>query len=255
MLFYIFFLPACAISLLWSAVYGTTHLAVSTFVFTVLYSGYGISIGFHRLHSHKSFTTYGFIRKALLYLGCQGAQGSPVTWTLLHIRSHHAHTDTNKDVHTPTKGSMYAFIGWIFEKDNHAFATNEIYKIRRSLDQYSLWCHKNYAALVITNLLVIAILSWWQYQGMLVLASLNASILSVFISGFVNVFGHTPIKPITYCTTETKNNSTNNPWLVFLTWGESLHNNHHAVPRRLSFSTHWYELDVGRWMIWPIQKH
>ena len=255
MAFYIVFLPICFASLIWSIAFGTSHLFISTLVFTVLYSGYGVSIGFHRLHSHKSFRTFDIVRKALIYLGCQGAQGSPITWTLLHNRSHHAHTDKDGDVHTPTKGVFYAFMGWIFKKENHIFATNEIYKIRKTLDQYSLWCHKNYPYLVITNLVVIALLSWWSYEGMLILSSLNASILSVFISGFVNVLGHTPIKYLTYSTTHTNNNSTNNPWLVFLTWGESLHNNHHAVPRRLSFSTKWYELDIGRWMIWPIQKH
>lgn len=255
MLFYLIFLPVCLISLVWSIFYGTSHLLLSTFVFTVLYSGYGVSIGFHRLHSHKSFKTNSFMRKLLLYLGCQGAQGSPITWTLLHNRSHHAHTDKDGDVHTPTKGMFYAFVGWIFEKENHEFARTELYKIRRTLDHYSLWCHKNYYILVVANLIVIGILSWWQYEGMLILSSLNASILSIFISGFVNVFGHKPIKGLTYATTDVNNNSTNNPWLVFLTWGESLHNNHHAVPRRLSFSTKWYEFDVGRWMIWPIQKY
>lgn len=102
MLFYLLFLPVAFISLLWSIVNGSTQLFCATILFTILYSGYGISVGFHRLHSHSSFETWEPIRKFLLYLGCQGAQGSPVTWSLIHNRSHHAHTDTNKDVHTPT---------------------------------------------------------------------------------------------------------------------------------------------------------
>lgn len=254
MWFYLIFIPTCLISLIWSIVYGSTTLAATTLVFTVLYSGYGVSIGFHRLHSHKSFKTYEWVRKLLLYLGCQGAQGSPVTWTLLHNRSHHAHTDTDGDIHTPTKGIFYAFIGWIFHKENHNMAKAELLKIRKNMDQFALWCHKNYSVLVIANLVLIALLSFWLVDGMLVLASLNASILSLFISGIVNVFGHLPVKYITYTTTPINNNSTNNPWLVFFTWGESLHNNHHSSPRRLAFNTKWYELDPGRWMIWPIEK-
>ena len=254
MLFYVIFIPICLLSLIYSSVYGSAHLWASTALFTILYSGYGVSVGFHRLHSHKSFKTYEIIRKLLLYLGCQGSQGSPVTWTLLHNRSHHAHTDKVGDIHTPTKGIFYAFIGWIFHKSNHETAQKELLKIRKTLDPFALWCHKNYNLLIIVNLLVIGALTFWIVEGMLLLASLNASILSIFISGIVNVVGHYPVKYLTYETITLDNNSTNNPWLVLLTWGESLHNNHHAIPRRLKFNTKWYELDIGRWMIWPIEK-
>ena len=194
MLFYLIFLPVAFLSLLWSIANGSTQLLCATIFFTILYSGYGISVGFHRLHSHSSFKTWEPIRKFLLYLGCQGAQGSPVTWSLIHNRSHHAHTDTNKDVHTPTKGIFYALFGWIFHKENHEFAKKEIFKIRRQLDPFALWCHKNYFMLIILNLIVISLLTVWWFDGRYILASLNASFLSVIISGIVNVLGHTPIK-------------------------------------------------------------
>ena len=103
-------------------------------------------------------------------------------------------------------------------------------------------------------MLIITLLTVWWFDGRYILASLNASFLSVIISGIVNVFGHLPIKGLTYQTDPQNNNSTNNPWLVFLTWGESLHNNHHYRPRRLNFNTKWYELDVGRWLISTIKK-
>ena len=254
MLFYLIFLPVAFLSLIWSIFNGSTHLALATAMFTILYSGYGISIGFHRLHAHHSFKTYEPIRKLLLYLGCQGAQGSPVTWTLLHNRSHHAHTDKDGDIHTPTKGLFYAFFGWIFHKENHEFARKELFKIKKTLDPFAIWCHKNYYMLIILNLLIISLLTVWWFDGRYILASLNASFLSVIISGIVNVFGHYPIKGLTYETTPMNNNSTNNPWLSLFTWGESLHNNHHYKPRRLNFNTKWYELDVGRWLISPIKK-
>ena len=254
MLFYLIFLPIALASFLWSSAYGSYELWFATLMFTTLYSGYGISVGFHRLHSHKSFKTWEPIRKLLLYLGCQGAQGSPVTWSLIHNRSHHAHTDTEKDVHTPTKGIDYALGGWIYHKENHEFAQQEIFKIRKQLDPFALWCHKNYYMLIVLNLLVIGIITYWFADGRYILASLNASLLSVVISGVVNWLGHYPIKGLTYQTDPMANNSTNNPWVSIFTWGESLHNNHHYRPRRLEFNTKWYELDVGRWMIQLIKK-
>ena len=108
--------------------------------------------------------------------------------------------------------------------------------------------------LIILNLIVISLLTVWWFDGRYILASLNASFLSVIISGIVNVLGHTPIKGMTYETTPMKNNSTNNPWLALFTWGESLHNNHHYRPTRLNFNTKWYEMDVGRWLISAIKK-
>ena len=254
MFFYLVFLPVAFLSLLWSMANGSTQLFCATILFTILYSGYGISVGFHRLHSHKSFETWEPIRKFILYLGCQGAQGSPVTWSLIHNRSHHAHTDTDRDVHTPTKGYGYALGGWIFHQENHEFAKKEIFKIRKQLDPFALWCHKNYYILIILNLAIIGLTTVWWFDGRYLLASLNASFLSVIISGVVNMFGHTPIKGLTYETTPMNNRSTNNPWMVFFTWGESLHNNHHKNPRRLNFNTKWYEMDVGRWLISTIKK-
>jgi len=254
MIFYALFIPATILSFSWSLYYGSIELWIATLFFTTLYSGYGIVVGYHRLHSHKSFNTWEPIRKLLLYLGCQGAQGSPVTWSLIHNRSHHAHTDTERDVHTPTKGIWYAFIGWIFHKENHMFAHKEIFKVKKILDPYSIWCHRNYYFLVILNLFIIGIITMPWHDGRYLLASLNASFLSLIISGIVNVFGHTPIKGLTYQTTPMKNNSTNNPWLALFTWGESLHNNHHYRPRQLNFNTKWYELDVGRWLISTIKK-
>ena len=254
MLFYLIFFPIAIASLGWSLFNGSSDLWVVTAIFTFLYSGYGISVGFHRLLSHGAFETSEIIRKLLLFWGCQGAQGSPVTWSLIHNRSHHAYTDTDKDVHTPTKGISYALGGWIFHKENHEFAQKELFKIRKQLDPFALWCHKNYNVLIILNLVVIALLSGYMFGGRYVLASLNASMLSVVISGIVNWLGHYPIKGLTYTDYKLNNKSTNNPWAVFLTWGESLHNNHHANPRRLSFATRWYELDVGLWMINLIKK-
>mgnify|MGYP000959649608 FL=1 len=144
MWFYLIFFPIALASLGWSVFNGSLDLWVATAVLTTLYSGYGISIGFHRLLSHRTFETYDVVRKMLLLLGCQGAQGSPVTWSLIHNRSHHAHTDTDKDVHTPTKGIWYSLFGWIFHKENHEFAQKELFKIRKQLDPFALWCHKNY---------------------------------------------------------------------------------------------------------------
>ena len=248
MIFYSIFFPVCLLSIVWSILNPNLYVGLFTALFTILYSGYGISVGFHRLISHRSFKTYNFVKYILVYLGCQAAQGTPVTWSLIHNRSHHRYTDKEGDIHTPTKGMWYAFIGWIFNRENHNASQKDLLRIRKTLDDFSVFCHKNYVFIVIFNLTLLGL-----GDSILLLSSLNASLLSVFISGFVNVFGHYKLKG-SYTSFELDNNSVNTPWLVFLTWGESLHNNHHAYPNKASFSNKWYEFDFGHWFVKTIEK-
>lgn len=249
MAFQLTFTVISFLSLLCSLFFADTFIVLFTLVFLVLYNGYGISVGYHRLLSHNSFETHKWIKNALLYLGCQSAQGTPVTWTLTHNRSHHKYTDTELDVHTPTKGFWHAFIGWIFKEENHESSFKDLLKVRKNMDSFAFWCHKNYATIVTANWALLSLI-----DPKLGVASLNASIIGLFISGLVNTIGHLPVKGLTYETFPLNNKSTNNPWLAFLTWGESLHNNHHAHPKRLSFSTKWYEIDVGYLMTIPIRS-
>ena len=98
MLFYLLFHASVCI-LIWSMFNGSWQLYCATALFTILYSGYGISVGYHRLHSHNSFKTWEPIRKLLLYLGVPMSTRF-ITWSPIHNRSH-AKTDTVNDVHTP----------------------------------------------------------------------------------------------------------------------------------------------------------
>ena len=106
------------------------------------------------------------------------------------------HTQTKTEMYThPTKGLFYAFLGWIFKKENHEFARMELLKLKvlRSL------CNpvpKNYVLLILLNLMLITLFTVWWFDGRYILASLNASFPSVIISGIVNVFGHLPHKRI-----------------------------------------------------------
>ena len=233
---------------------GSMQLWCATALFTILYSGYGISVGYHRLHAHHSFKTWEPIRKLLLYLGCQGAQGSirDVDITTQQ-ESPCTHRQRRRCTHQLKDCFMLSLVGYS-QKENHEFARMELFKIKKSLDPSGNPVPKNYVLLILLNLMLITLFTVWWFDGRYILASLNASFLSVIISGIVNVFGHLPIKGLTYETDPMSNNSTNNPWLVFLTWGESLHNNQHYKPRRLNFNTKWYELDIGRWMIATIKK-
>ena len=252
--FYISFYPLALMGLIANISFGNTASFLVTLALTILYSGYGVSVGFHRLHSHRSFKTWEPVRKALLYLGCQAAQGSPVTWALIHLRSHHRYTDTERDLHSPVHGIFHALGAWIFKKSSYGFAQKELFKVRKTVDKFSMMLHKNYFKVVYGNALIFGLLSY-PFMGFLGLAStLSASMMAVIISGYVNWIGHGGRSIFNYRNYDTNDQSVNNPWLSLFTWGESLHNNHHGNAVNPSFSTNKKELDPGIWMINLIRK-
>jgi stearoyl-CoA desaturase (delta-9 desaturase) len=80
---------------------------------TLIY-GLGLVVGFHKLLSHRSFTTNKYVAYVLAYLGCLGISGSPIWWSAIHRGHHHAHTETERDLQTPRKGWLNSYIGWQF---------------------------------------------------------------------------------------------------------------------------------------------
>ena len=117
-----------------------TPLQFSTafFIYFVIFS-LGIVIGYHRLLSHKSFKTR--FTKLLSIIGCLSFQGSPLAWVCLH-RSHHAHTDTEKDPHSPKNGWLKSFFGSSISETNPRL-------IRDMLrDKFQIFLYKYYFLLM-----------------------------------------------------------------------------------------------------------
>ena len=76
-------------------------------------TGIGITVGFHRLLTHRAFTAHPAVRVALLGLGSMAAQGRCIDWAAHHLK-HHAHADRPGDPHSPMDGFLHAHIGWVF---------------------------------------------------------------------------------------------------------------------------------------------
>ena len=98
------------------------HPLVFLLVITLLFfliNGLGISIGYHRLLSHRSFKTTGLIKRALTFIGLMAAQGPPVVWAYIHRCLHHPYADKQLDPHSPLAGNLSSYIGWqVFYKED-----------------------------------------------------------------------------------------------------------------------------------------
>jgi fatty-acid desaturase len=93
-----------------------------TLVSWVLISGLGVAAGYHRIFSHKNYAGMPIWKEnIILFFGALSGQGSSISWTTIHRGYHHAHTDTDRDLHSPIHGKWYAFFTWatkITEENN-----------------------------------------------------------------------------------------------------------------------------------------
>jgi stearoyl-CoA desaturase (Delta-9 desaturase) len=119
-----------AVWLLWGGLVTVRDLGILLVMYML--AGFGITIGFHRLLSHRSFDAPGWVRAALAALGSMAAQGAVIHW-VAHHRKHHAFADEDGDPHSPhttglpgwrgvMRGLCHAHIGWMFDRDQHASA-------------------------------------------------------------------------------------------------------------------------------------
>ena len=102
---------AYAMYTLWARMIGWTELSL----FFVLYlaTGVGITIGYHRMLTHRSFESSNVIRFIFLMLGSMAMQGKAIDWAANHLK-HHAHADEEGDPHSPLEGLFHAHVGWLF---------------------------------------------------------------------------------------------------------------------------------------------
>jgi stearoyl-CoA desaturase (delta-9 desaturase) len=209
-------------------------------------TGLGVTVGLHRLLTHRSFSTYRWLERTLATLGALAFQGGVVDWVAIH-RLHHAHSDTEDDPHTPKDNFWRGHFLWLFRYD--ARVADEGLKARftrdlrkdpymKALEDWSIGLQ----ALLFLFLYLLGTfvgpdlgLSWAIY-GVFV----RAAVLQQ-IAWLVNSVSHT----WGYQTFATRDQSVNCWWLTLPALGEGWHNNHHAFPNSAKFGLRWYEVDLG----------
>lgn len=212
---------------------------------TVIY-GLGLVVGFHKLLSHRAFTTNKYAAYVLAYFGCLGISGSPIWWTAIHRGHHHAHTEAERDLQTPRKGWFNSYIGWQFGDETSKISLK--YAADLLKDDYYVWLHKNYRLVVWGTVLAAILISPTFAVSFLILPMLAAH----HGENITNLFGHSRFAG--YRNFETKDDTINNPLLALITWGQLLHNNHHAKPNNDSFAVRWYEFDPTYPIVWILKK-
>jgi stearoyl-CoA desaturase (Delta-9 desaturase) len=215
---------------------------------------FGISAGYHRYFSHRTFKTSRLFQFMLAWLGCSALQKGPLWWAA-HHRQHHRHTDTPEDPHSPRDGGFWwSHVGWILAADYDE--TN--WPVVKDWSRYAELRWLNHLHWVPG--LILAGLCWLigGWSG-LVWGFLLSTVLLYHTTFAVNSLCHI-WGSRRYATADT---SRNNLWVALLTLGEGWHNNHHHYQSSANQGFFWWEIDVSYYLIrllgsaglvWDIRK-
>ena len=250
---------AAAVVLLWNRAVDITDLAILAGMY--LLTALGVTIGFHRLLTHRAFATYPWLERTFAMLGSLAVQGSVLDWVADH-RKHHAHTDREGDPHSPhvghssgLAGLFYAHTGWLLETQGQAdwkrYAADlyEDPKMKR--------IGRSFPLLVLASLLIPTIAGFCLHGF-----TAGGALRGLVWGGLVRIFllHHVTWSINSVChffgrrRFDVEDQSTNVGWLAVLSLGESWHHNHHAFPRSAFHGLRWYELDLSGMLILAMQR-
>jgi stearoyl-CoA desaturase (Delta-9 desaturase) len=229
-----------AIWLLWQRAVNSTDIAL-LIAFNVL-AGLGVTVGFHRMLTHRSFQPHPVVKFIFLVLGSMAVEGPALEWAATHMK-HHAHADRDGDPHSPVEGFWHAHMGWMFKSTD---ADPNVYCRNLVKDPIVVFVSRTFIFWVILSLAIPFAIGGWT--GLL-WGGLVRIFLTHHITWSVNSVCHTFGKR----EFETRDQS-RNEWIVgLLGLGEGWHNNHHAFPRSAFHGLHWWQFDLSGYVIWMLE--
>ncbi len=248
---------------LWDSFLSPLDLAIMA----VMYMGtaIGITVGFHRLLTHRAFQTHAWMRYTLAVLGEMAVQGPVIDWVADH-RKHHTFTDEDGDPHSPhagqgagiggmVRGLWHAHTGWLFS--THGQASSKRFAPDLLEDRGMRRINKAFPLIALYSLAIPFLLGLGLSGG-----SLMAGLSALLWGGLVRIFfvHHVTWSINSIChffgsrRFELEDRSTNVFWLALPSLGEAWHHNHHAFPRSAFHGLRWWELDPSGWLILSMAK-
>jgi len=245
--FFLIFLPFHILGLI--GINYVNEYTVELILFFLLFGVIGNGIGGHRYFAHGQFEVIAPIKWILGFVTTLGAIGPLHYWIIQH-KTHHLLSDTESDPHSPAHGVWHTFYSWTFSQgsNEHLYMKERFAKkiaVRLAKDNFYKF-FSNYHYLIIY--LFCFILFLIDYR-LLFIYSLSY-VIDFFKLGLVNYFCHRS----GYRNHNTKDSSTNNFLLGYLTFGFGWHNNHHANPGKLILTEKWWELDIEGYIGFLISK-
>ncbi len=207
--------------------------------------GLGITLGLHRLATHRSFETPKWLEYFFIFCAGLACQGSVIDWVGLH-RQHHKFSDTAADPHDSNKGFHWSHLQWMFY---HIPADAEIPRYTKDIadDPFYRFISTYFIPIQIVLGFLLYALGGWSF----VIWGLFVRLVAMFhCTWFVNSATH----KFGYRTFDSDDCSRNCWWVALITYGEGWHNNHHAQQHSARHGLNWWEIDLTWMTIWLLQK-
>jgi stearoyl-CoA desaturase (delta-9 desaturase) len=235
-------------------------------VFLIMYvvSGLGVTVGFHRHLTHRSFKTYRWLRGLLAIMGSIAIEGPVISWVADH-RKHHTFSDKEGDPHSPhvgheggwrgaLQGLLHAHMGWLFIHTHRG--AKKRYARDLLKDPVVSWVDRTFLVWAMGGLALSFVL------GYLLGGSIGAALTGLLWGGGVRML---VVHHVTYSINSlchffgsrrfgTDDESRNLLWLALPTFGESWHNNHHAFPTSAFHGLRRWEIDPSALVIRALER-
>jgi stearoyl-CoA desaturase (Delta-9 desaturase) len=258
--------PVLALGLVVWQVWGDFLRWSDVIVFAIMYvaTGLGVTVGFHRLFTHRSFKTSKAGRAVFAVLGSAAIEGPVISWVADH-RKHHTFSDQEGDPHSPhvghgggfrgaLKGLFHAHVGWLFIHTQRG--ARKRYARDLLNDPVVSFVDRHFLAWALGGLVAAFALGW------LIGGSLHAALTGLLWGGAVRIL---VVHHVTYSINslchffgrqrfDTGDESRNLLWLAPLSFGESWHNNHHAFPTSAMHGMRGWEVDPSALVIRALEK-
>jgi stearoyl-CoA desaturase (delta-9 desaturase) len=245
-----------ALGLLFQRPIGTPDICL--FFGMWLVTGLGLTVGYHRLFTHRAFSTGTVMSCIFIIMGSMAGRGPMLSWVAMH-RRHHELSDQEGDLHSPNLhgttlhgrllGFLHAHLTWMIE---HDYPNIGHYVPDLMAESALVAVNRHYYAWVLLGLAIPAAiggLATWSLMGAFT-GLLWGGIVRMFvveqsmsaINSVMHTFGSRRF-------TTRGDESRNLAIMAVLAWGEGWHNNHHAFPYSAAFGLRWFEFDPGYLLI------
>jgi stearoyl-CoA desaturase (Delta-9 desaturase) len=248
---------------LWAVALGWNDLVVLGIMYAI--TGLGVTVGFHRLFTHRSFKTTRPVRLAFAAAGSMAIEGPIISWVADH-RKHHAFSDREGDPHSPhvehghglkgaLRGLAHAHVGWLFVHTHRGRKTRYAPDLMR--DPIVSWVDRTFIHWAIGGFLLSFALGFtlggWNWKagvtGLLwggLVRMLLLHHVTYSINSLCHFFGRRPF--------DTGDESRNLAWLAPLSFGEAWHNGHHAFPTSARHGLERWQIDISAGVIALLER-
>ena len=214
------------------------NLAVMLF-FLWFATGLGISMGYHRLHTHRSYQVPLALEYLFATCGALTFEGGPIFWVATH-RIHHQKSDQPGDPHSPRDGGWWAHVGWILVGEAKHNNTRLMSKYAPDLAKHRFYVWLNdyhWLPNVALGVLLLAVGGLPMFLWGICLRVVIGLHATWLVNSATHMWGSRRFA--------TRDDSRNTWWVALITFGDGWHNNHHAHPTSARHGLAWYEFDLS----------